>query len=341
MNHQAASSGLNDVFTNGRIVKLLLFCALGDLLVFSVNRLVTGFGFFTPWLFFDFAFVGIWALGMFACCNSIPWTFLTQAIFISSFTLANSLKLRFRSIPILASDFLLLKDTFTIMPPFMRILAVGGAGIFFLLCVWAIFGALFSKNSPPWTARRVLLLIPVFVFLTVNLVMPGLYFRSFDDLFSSQDFNIPILLKEKEATIGPLFTFSIEAARFLDVRTFTPGLETVRGAVARLRQLAGPQNVSKKVPLKATKSPNIYVILVESFWDPSTFLGSMPGSHNMLDPGFKNLWIESGSRWFLSPMMGGGTANVEFEVLCGLPSRAVTRGMVFQVAISNNMPCLP
>jgi hypothetical protein len=84
---------------------------------------------------------------------------------------------------------------------------------------------------------------------------------------------------------------------------------------------------------------NVYILLVESFWDPSEKIPTL-GSES-LAPEFRKLWGESGHQHLLSPMFGGGTANVEFEMLCGIPARPVAKGIVFQVALSNHLNCLP
>ena len=74
-----------------------------------------------------------------------------------------------------------------------------------------------------------------------------------------------------------------------------------------------------------THRPNIYMILLESFWDPM-LLTSANIVPDPIDPRFRALWKQTGSSTATSPVFGGYTANSEFEVLCGFP---VTTNAVF------------
>jgi phosphoglycerol transferase MdoB-like AlkP superfamily enzyme len=72
--------------------------------------------------------------------------------------------------------------------------------------------------------------------------------------------------------------------------------------------------------------PNVIVVLSESFWDPTI----IPGIKFSRDPipGFHKLAENYPSGWLLSPQYGGGTANVEFEVLTGNSMRFLPQGSV-------------
>lgn len=83
---------------------------------------------------------------------------------------------------------------------------------------------------------------------------------------------------------------------------------------------------------------NVHVVLLESVWDIS-LLDRYGSSRNPLDPRFLALWELAGKPYTLSPEMGGGTANAEFEVLCGLP--APRNSMAFVNLLRNSSPCLP
>lgn len=72
--------------------------------------------------------------------------------------------------------------------------------------------------------------------------------------------------------------------------------------------------------------PNIIVVLSESFWDP-TIIPSIKFSRDPI-PGFHKLAEKFPSGWLLSPQYGGGTANVEFEVLTGNTMRFLPQGSV-------------
>lgn len=83
---------------------------------------------------------------------------------------------------------------------------------------------------------------------------------------------------------------------------------------------------------------NVYVILLESFFDPMA-LESLGVSEDPMDPRFRALWEKTGRSTGLAPVYGGYTANSEFEVMCGFP---VTHNAVFfEGWLRNDVPCLP
>ncbi|WJH33349.1 LTA synthase family protein [Paenibacillus sp. CC-CFT747] len=87
--------------------------------------------------------------------------------------------------------------------------------------------------------------------------------------------------------------------------------------------------VDQSVPVAGEPSsvqPNVIVVLSESFWDP-TVMTNVSFSRDPL-PFFHSLQKTSTSGWLLSPQFGGGTANVEFEVLTGNSMRFLPQGSI-------------
>jgi phosphoglycerol transferase MdoB-like AlkP superfamily enzyme len=83
---------------------------------------------------------------------------------------------------------------------------------------------------------------------------------------------------------------------------------------------------------------DVHLIVIESLWDPSV-LGEQYAKGSF-HPDFTALWETSGRNYLLGPAYGGGTANPEFEILCGLP--LVSGFIVFEhPMLNNNLPCLP
>ncbi|MFT3761081.1 MAG: LTA synthase family protein [Pseudoxanthomonas sp.] len=83
---------------------------------------------------------------------------------------------------------------------------------------------------------------------------------------------------------------------------------------------------------------NIHIVLLESIWDTSVLEGvNIQG--DPIDPRFMALWQAAGKPHALSPVVGGSTANAEFEALCGLP--APSNSIAFISSLKNQMPCLP
>jgi phosphoglycerol transferase MdoB-like AlkP superfamily enzyme len=87
-------------------------------------------------------------------------------------------------------------------------------------------------------------------------------------------------------------------------------------------------NDSSSAPITATstRDPNVIVILSEAFWDPTV----MPGVTFSPDPipFLHSLQQSYPGGWLLSPQFGGGTANVEFEVLTGNSMRFLVDGAI-------------
>lgn len=84
--------------------------------------------------------------------------------------------------------------------------------------------------------------------------------------------------------------------------------------------------VTPAVPEAGAVKPNIIVVLSESFWD-ATQIKDVSFSRDPL-PFFHELTQKYSSGTMLSPQFGGGTANVEFEVLTGNSMRFLPQGSI-------------
>ncbi|MFD0695054.1 LTA synthase family protein [Paenibacillus sp. GCM10027628] len=85
--------------------------------------------------------------------------------------------------------------------------------------------------------------------------------------------------------------------------------------------------------------PNVIVVLSEAFWDP-TLIKGVQFSRDPI-PFFHKLQETGTSGWMLSPQYGGGTANVEFEVLTGNSMRFLPQGSVaYNQFITNEVDSL-
>lgn len=85
-------------------------------------------------------------------------------------------------------------------------------------------------------------------------------------------------------------------------------------------------SVSPVVPVAGDVKPNIIVVLSESFWDATKVQG-LTFSKDPL-PFYHSLTEKFTSGTMLSPQFGGGTANVEFEVLTGNSMRFLPQGSI-------------
>ncbi len=87
------------------------------------------------------------------------------------------------------------------------------------------------------------------------------------------------------------------------------------------------------------KKRNVHLIVLESFVDPALFTKAA-FSVNPSHPEFQKLVGNKGSV-SISPVFGGGTAQAEFEVLCGVPALRKLSGVEFDVFTGEETACLP
>ena len=75
-----------------------------------------------------------------------------------------------------------------------------------------------------------------------------------------------------------------------------------------------------------SKNPNVIIVMNEAFWDPMV-MDQLTFSEDPI-PTFRKLQDKHPSGWLLSPQFGGGTANVEFEVLTGHSTSFLPSGSI-------------
>lgn len=87
------------------------------------------------------------------------------------------------------------------------------------------------------------------------------------------------------------------------------------------------------------KQPNVIFVMNEAFWDP-TLMTDVAFSEDPL-PTIHQLQKETTSGYLLSPQIGGGTSNVEFEVLTGQSMSFLPNGSIpYQQYIHKSLPSL-
>lgn len=155
--------------------------------------------------------------------------------------------------------------------------------------------------------------------------------------------NRPWNQRENFVERGPMLHILQETLRAFATRRPAPSEAEIAAALARLHRSAGTfphagaGNGTPLLPVahRTLSGRNVHVLLLESFWDPTPLLDP---ARPILDPRFYALWEETARSTALSPTFSGGTANAEFELLCGFPidSWAVKFELGF-----NQAPCLP
>lgn len=84
---------------------------------------------------------------------------------------------------------------------------------------------------------------------------------------------------------------------------------------------------------------NVHLLVLESFLDPKLFAG-LKFSSDPADPAYQKL-VRKKEGFSISPVFGGGTAQAEFEILCGVPAFRELASVEFNAFTGNRTYCLP
>ncbi len=89
----------------------------------------------------------------------------------------------------------------------------------------------------------------------------------------------------------------------------------------------------------AARNRNVHVLVLESFLDPSIF-ANLRYSQSPTAPAFRQI-VGDTDNYSISPVFGGGTAQAEFEILCGVPALRALSSVEFNVFTGAKTFCLP
>ena len=89
----------------------------------------------------------------------------------------------------------------------------------------------------------------------------------------------------------------------------------------------------------SARNQNVHLVVLESFLDPKLFSG-LKFSQPPTAPAFSKL-IGKTDTYSISPVFGGGTAQAEFEILCGVPAFRALSGVEFTLFTGVKTSCLP
>ncbi len=138
---------------------------------------------------------------------------------------------------------------------------------------------------------------------------------------------------------GILLNFWLESRRVLSYR-FREDPARIERAI---HELTAGYDLDRGQPEASAPKPtrNVYLIVLESFWNPERILHYEPTSGEYLSREYKELWRESGGGFSMMPVFASGTSNSEFEVICGQPAELFTTGIIFTSIDVRPLNCLP
>ena len=249
---------------------------------------------------------------------------------------ANLIKVKFFNEPFYLWDTFLIKDAVIISKNY-----VSGKAIVALIIVSLLLIALLIKNL-----KRVLLFLkPHPNFLLLIAAVSILFYNMYQiDIFGFASVNI---CKTWEDSIDEFINNGVYVENYIYLKNISKYLNVKPDDYSKekieaiINESTPAVTVNAKLNsevsnAKLEQQPNVIVILQESFWDPSNLPNvefNKPVNTNLKQ--YQNAT-------FISPVFGGGTANVEFEVLTGLSNFFFNKGVIsYDVYVSHNIMALP
>ena len=279
------------------------------------------------------------ALLLFAVFGKLHVALMTETLFFGIYGLANYFVLNFRSVPIQPWDLLSIGTAASVAGNYeytldrQALLVVLG---FILLLILEYF-CRFTLKKGTWKLR-----LPMAATLVVMLGAFGLMFHS-DEIVEQK-----LRLYNKLFTPTTISYKNGTALAFvMELRYMSVDKPAGYDADAATQELAALEEESMSEPAMAAASdgeelPNIIVIMDEAFSDPA-ILGNftvnqdyMPFVHSLLE-GAEN----TVSGWLNVSVLGGNTANTEFEYLTGNTMAFLPQGSIpYQQYINESAPSL-
>ncbi|MCM1084086.1 MAG: LTA synthase family protein [Clostridium sp.] len=217
--------------------------------------------------------------------------------------IVNFIVLGFRVTPFAAIDFLMLKDTFSMINVYYS----KGQQVVILLAIIAVVTimVLLFKKTPKFEGQRRVKGTMLACIIAWCIVL-GLTHFGVKHNFISDDF-ANLGTAYKDYGFAYCFTNSI-----VDNGISKPD-DYSEKYMQEIKQTLDKEKTSGQA-----KKPNIIIIQLESFFDPNDVVG-LTMSDNPV-PAFTKLKEQFPSGYFTVPALGAGTANTEFEVLTGIKS---------------------
>ena len=279
------------------------------------------------------------ALLLFAAFGKLHVALMTETLFFGIYGLANYFVLNFRSVPIQPWDLLSIGTAASVAGNYdytldrQALLVVLG----FVLLLILEFFCRFSLKKGTWKLR-----LPVAATLVVLLGAFGLMFHS-DEIVQQK-----LRLYNKLFTPTTISYKNGTALAFvMELRYLSVDKPAGYRADTAAQELAALEEESMSEPAMAGSGgegqlPNIIVIMDEAFSDPA-ILGDftvnqdyMPFVHSLLEGSDNTI-----SGWLNVSVLGGNTANTEFEYLTGNTMAFLPQGSIpYQQYIKAETPSL-
>jgi len=252
-----------------------------------------------------------------------------STIFLTIISLANLVKMQLLGEPLFPWDFVRLDQVFNLLPKYFT--EISTILLFLLLITLGLFFII--KFLLPRYKAKLLSRIVMLVFILA--IVPLLIFYRHTPLetaFRNADIeHVFWLPSENSIQNGLLLGFVMGIENILVIKPDNYNKEEIARIVKE-----NQENRKEEYNVK----PNIIVVLNESFWDPTV----LPNLTFSKDPiaFFHEMQAKYISGHMISPVFGGSTANVEFEILTGLSTKFLPQGAIaYQQFIAKPIPAIP
>lgn len=146
-------------------------------------------------------------------------------------------------------------------------------------------------------------------------------------------------LKSTDPALGDFYSVS-KNGRFASILYFEAKRQIALQQLENITPALDDERLSYYQGMPVKHKPDIFVVVLESFLYPPFFKSlDLPNTPDMpvkFSEPYHSRVIPS-----QSPVFGGGTPRPEFEVLCGLQSRALYGALEFNVMQHGELSCLP
>ncbi|GAA4828698.1 LTA synthase family protein [Paenibacillus vulneris] len=251
---------------------------------------------------------------LYSIIGRIRITFCVNAIIYLIIALISQTKVKYLGIPLLPSDLFLFNEGTDIVqylngvfsPDILLIIAINAL---IILCILWLYKSQ-QRTVLDYKKRIILLCVGLVILVPIHLDRPF----QIKNLFGIQDYHWDQLTNYNANGFMLATGLNLETIFVKEPGNYGP------------ENIANIINSIEKKNIISTVEPNIIVILSEAFWDP-TVMKEVSFSQDPL-PFFHKLEKQYSSGKMLSPVFGGGTANVEFEVLTGNSTRFLRQGSI-------------
>ncbi len=285
----------------------------------------------------NYFLVALFCFFFIALLGSLRWGVISSTSILIIFTLTNMVKEQFLGYPLLPWDLLRVDQAINLLPKIAGEIVIALILIVLLNIVF-IFGTRFVLPSYKLTNWN-----RIIVFLIVVLIMACFIFyrhTPINTAFKKMDIeHIYWVQSENSLQNGLLlgFIMNIETGIITAPHNYTEDEIKRIFQEYNLTEEASPSYLSNEI---SNNNPNVIIIMDEAFWDP-TVLPNVSYSQDPI-PFFRELRNKNVVGTMISPVFGGSTANVEFEILTGLSTAFLPIGSIaYQQYVEESIPSLP